>query len=160
MNVTATAHVVADVNVLVNNGRMRILFMCVANSARSQLAEGLARSVFGQSAKIESAGSKPAKVNPLAIEALREVGIDISKNYSKSVDDIDPEFVAKLDYVITLCAEEVCPIIITKAKKLHWPHPDPAGQTHLSHEEQLQRFRDVRDQIKEKLVTLKKELKI
>lgn len=139
---------------------MKILFMCVANSARSQLAEGLAKKIFGDKAEIESAGSQPSKVNPLAQEALVEIGIDISTHSSKSVDDLDPRFVTNLDYVITLCTEEVCPVIITKAKKLHWPHPDPAGRTELSHEEQLQFFRNTRDALQEKLLQFKKELKI
>lgn len=136
---------------------MKILFMCVANSARSQLAEGLAKAVFGTSAEIESAGSKPSRVNPLAIEVMREIGIDLSDHRSKSVDDLDPDFVAKLDYVVTLCAEEVCPTLVSKAKKIHWPHPDPAGNDELSRDDQLNRFREVREQIRAKLVTLKKE---
>lgn len=130
---------------------MKILFMCVANSARSQLAEGLAKSIFGSKAQIESAGSQPFTVNPLAIEALGEIGIDISKRQSKSVDDLPKDFVANLDYVITLCAEEVCPVVILKAKKLHWPHPDPAGGG-------LDGFRKTRDQIREKLLAFKQEL--
>ncbi len=134
---------------------MKILFMCVANSARSQLAEGLAKSIFGSEAEIESAGSKPTRVNPLAIEALKELEIDISKNTSKTVDDLSKAFVDHLDYVITLCAEEVCPVIISKAEKLYWPHPDPAGKTG-THEEQLKHFRETRDAIKSKLLDFKK----
>jgi len=130
---------------------MKILFMCVANSARSQVAEGLARSIFGPDVEIESAGSKPSYVNPFAVRALKEIGIDISHHRSKSVNDLSPEFVAGIDYVITLCAEEVCPVIISKAKKLHWPHSDPAGKGG-SDEEQLQRFREARDSIQAKLV--------
>lgn len=129
---------------------MNILFMCVANSARSQLAEGLARALFGKSARVESAGSKPATVNPLAIEAMGEVGIDLSTHRSKSVDDLDPAFVAGLDFVITLCAEEVCPVVISKARKLHWPLPDPAGGG-------IEGFRETRDAIKAKLEAFKRE---
>lgn len=132
---------------------MKILFMCVANSARSQLAEGLAKSILGPNVQIESAGSQPSKVNPLAIEALKEVGIDISKHYSKSADDLSPRFLVDLDYVITLCAEEVCPVLVSKAKKLHWPHPDPAGGD-------IERFREVREMIRAKLIALKQELKL
>lgn len=128
----------------------KILFMCVANSARSQLAHGLAKDIFKYIAEIESAGSKPAKVNPLAIEAMEEIGLDISSHYSKSVDDLKPEFVQGLDYVITLCAEEVCPMIISKAKKLHWPMPDPAGQG-------IEAFRTTREAIKAKLIAFKSE---
>jgi arsenate reductase len=137
---------------------MKILFMCVANSARSQLAEGLAKNLFGPTFEIQSAGSQPSKLNPLAVEVMKELDIDISKQYSKSFDEISPKFVVSIDYVITLCAEEVCPVISTKAKKLHWPFPDPAGHESLSHEEQLARFRSARDAIKNKLAAFKVEL--
>lgn len=139
--------------------RMKILFMCVANSARSQIAEGLAKKVFGSSAEIESAGSQPTKVNPLAIEALQEIGIDISKNYSKTTDNLTPRFLVSLDYIITLCAEEVCPVLTSKAKKLHWPLPDPAGKNDLTQEEQLKIFRSTRDQLLAKIEAFKKEIK-
>lgn len=134
-----------------------ILFMCVANSARSQLAEGLARQRFGTKARIASAGSHPSKLNPFAVQVLREIGIDISSQYSKSTDDLSPEFLANLDYVITLCAEEVCPILVSKAKKLHWPFPDPAGNGG-THEDQLQCFRITRDAIAKKLEGFRTDL--
>ena len=134
---------------------MYILFMCVANSARSQLAEGLARQIFGEAVVVESAGSKPSRVNPLAIAAMKEIGVDISSHQSKSVGDLSPEFVAGLDYVITLCAEEVCPVILSKATKLHWPMPDPAGS-----QEDLARFRSTCEAIREKLQSFKLELKL
>src|SRR5688572_23292733 len=129
---------------------MKILFMCVANSARSQLAEGLARREFPD-AEIQSAGSNPGKLNPFAVQAMNEIGIDISGHYSKSVDELDSGFVDNLDYVITLCAEEVCPTIITKAKRLHWPFPDPATKERLSDAELIAMFRDARDAIAQKL---------
>lgn len=132
---------------------MNILFMCVANSARSQLAEGLARQVFGPAVVVESAGSRPSRVNPLAIASMREVGVDLSAHRSKSVGDLSPDFLAGLDYVITLCAEEVCPVILSKATKLHWPMPDPAGP-----HESLETFRKTRIAIQEKLQALKEEL--
>lgn len=131
--------------------------MCVANSARSQLAEGLARAEFSD-AEIESAGSHPGKLNPYAVTVMKEVGIDISKHYSKSVDDLSPKFLAGLDYVITLCAEEVCPMLVSKAKKLHWPHPDPACKDPLPEPEMLKRFRSARDAILSRLRAFKKEL--
>lgn len=107
---------------------VHILFLCVANSARSQLAEGLAKSIFGDLAVIESAGSEPSgKVQPWAIETLKLDGIDISKNWSKSTDQLSQEFLNNLNYVITLCAEEVCPTLPSRATRLHWPIPDPAG---------------------------------
>ena len=134
---------------------MNILFMCVANSARSQLAEGLARQIF-PSAQIQSAGSHPGKLNPFAVQVMNEIGIDISKHYSKSVDELPPKFLADLNYVITLCAEEVCPVLISKAKKLHWPHPDPASKEPLSDEVLLGRFRESRDAIQARLLEFKK----
>ncbi|HRK02703.1 MAG TPA: arsenate reductase ArsC [Oligoflexia bacterium] len=136
---------------------MKILFMCVANSARSQLAEGLARKLFPD-AEIQSAGSQPGKLNPYAVAVMNELGIDISSHYSKSLDDLSTEFIQNLDYVITLCAEEVCPTLVSKAKKIHWPHPDPASKTELPESEALQRFRVARDAIQQKLKTFKSEL--
>ena len=128
----------------------KILFLCVANSARSQMAEGLARKYFGDKALVQSAGSRPSRVNPLAIRALAEIGIDISRHRSKSVDEIDP---SSVDTVITLCAEEVCPVYLGRAERLHWPLPDPAGPNGTE-DEQLQKFRDVRDEIDRRLKTL------
>jgi arsenate reductase len=136
---------------------VKILFMCVANSARSQLAEGLARKAFPD-AEIQSAGSQPGKLNPFAVAVMKEVGIDISRHYSKSPDDLSPGFLATLDYVITLCAEEVCPVLISKAKKLHWPLPDPAAKEPIAEDEALKRFRVARDSISEKLKQFKAEL--
>ncbi len=136
---------------------MKILFMCVANSARSQLAEGLARKVFPD-AEIQSAGSHPGKLNPHAVAVMNEIGVDISKHYSKSIDNLTPKFIVGLDYVITLCAEEVCPTMVSRAKKLHWPHPDPATKESLPEEESLRRFREARDAIQRKLEEFKKEL--
>ena len=136
---------------------MKILFMCVANSARSQLAEGLARHEF-PTAEIESAGSAPGVLNPHAVAVMKEVGIDISKHYSKSVDDLDQKFIATLDYVITLCAEEVCPVLLSRAVKLHWPHPDPATRDPLPEAEVLDRFRIARDAILVKIKQFKNEI--
>ena len=135
---------------------MNILFMCVANSARSQLAEGLAKKIFGDKIWIESAGSEPKMVNPWAKKVLEEANIDISSGYSKSYDQLSPAFIAELDYIITLCAEEVCPVIASKtAKKLHWPFPDPASKDPLSDDEMLKRFRAARDAISKKLQEFK-----
>lgn len=133
---------------------MNILFLCVANSARSQMAEGLARHLFGSKAKIQSAGSMPSMVHPVSIMALNEVGIDISKQWSKSVQDID---LSGLDLVITLCQEEVCPILPIKTKKLHWPTPDPASKG-FTEEALLEGFREARESIKKRLEALGKEL--
>jgi arsenate reductase (thioredoxin) len=127
-----------------------ILFLCVANSARSQMAEGIARSLAAKGVKISSAGSKPSKVNPLAIRALDEIGIDIRSHRSKIVDEIDP---ADVDAVITLCAEEVCPVFLGKAHRLHWGLPDPAGAG-ANEQEQLQAFRNVRDELRRRLAAV------
>ncbi|PKQ05837.1 MAG: low molecular weight phosphatase family protein [Alphaproteobacteria bacterium HGW-Alphaproteobacteria-11] len=126
-----------------------ILFMCVANSARSQMAEGLARDMLGAGATVLSAGSAPATVNPYAIEAMAELGIDISGHRSKSVDEIDP---AAIDLVVTLCAEEVCPVLPGRVRRLHWPIADPASKgATLPAEEMRARFRTARDEIAARL---------
>ena len=133
-----------------------LLFLCVANSARSQMAEGLARSMFGEHAVVASAGSKPSRVNPYAIEVMKELGIDLGSHHSKSVDEIDP---ANVDTVITLCAEEVCPVFLGKARRLHWPIPDPASDDPaLNREQMLARFRTARDTIRGKLAAFEPEL--
>ena len=109
---------------------MNILFLCVANSARSQIAEGLAKTMLGSKHNIQSAGSIPSgKVHPGAIEALDNIGIDISHHKSKAIDDLEYEFIENLDFVITLCAEEVCPVIPSNAVSLHWLNEDPANDS-------------------------------
>ncbi len=128
----------------------RILFMCVANSARSQMAEGLARNLLSN-VEVMSAGSRPSKVNPYAIEALAEQWIDISGHRSKSVDEINPN---QVDLVITLCAEEVCPVFPGRVRRLHWPIPDPASSDlSITPEEMRVRFRTARDQIRERILS-------
>jgi len=127
-----------------------LLFLCVANSARSQMAEGVARSLAPAGVTISSAGSKPTKVNPLAIEALDEIGIDIRGHFSKSVDTIPPDGV---EVVITLCAEEECPVFLGKARRIHWGLPDPGGAG-LGEEERLQSFRLVRDELERRLAVV------
>ncbi|TAK16979.1 MAG: arsenate reductase ArsC [Acidobacteria bacterium] len=128
---------------------MKLLFLCVANSARSQMAEGLARAMFGDRAEVASAGSAPARVNPFAIAAMAEIGIDISNHRSKSVDDVRA---GDFDMVITLCADEVCPVVPGRVKRLHWPMPDPAA---APPDQAPARFREVRDAIQSKLELLK-----
>src|SRR5215510_7747398 len=123
-----------------------ILFLCVANSARSQMAEGLARKIFGDRVPVQSAGSEPSQVNPHAIEVMRELGVDLAIHRSKSVQTIDP---ATVDTVITLCAEEVCPVFLGSARRLHWPIPDPASKDpSIPPDEMLARFRTARDTIR------------
>lgn len=129
-----------------------LLFLCVANSARSQMAEGLARHLLPVAARVQSAGSVPTRVNPLAIEAMQELGLSLADHRSKIVDEIDP---ATVSIVITLCAEEVCPLFLGEAERLHWPLPDPDRKAEpLTHEERLHHFRVARDEIASRLVAL------
>jgi arsenate reductase (thioredoxin) len=124
-----------------------LLFLCVANSARSQMAEGIARALAGDRLRVMSAGSTPSRVNPLAVRAMAEIGIDLAGHRSKSVAEIDPESV---DTVITLCAEEVCPVFLGSARRLHWGLPDPAGHDEPE-ESSLERFRAVRDELRARI---------
>ncbi len=126
-----------------------VLFLCVANSARSQMAEGLARRRLGDGARVRSAGSKPTRVNPWAIRAMAELGIDISSHRSESVQDVDR---GSVDLVITLCAEEVCPVFLAEARRLHWPIEDPdRADEALTDEQRLAHFRVARDEIARRL---------
>jgi arsenate reductase (thioredoxin) len=129
--------------------RPSLLFLCVANSARSQIAEGLARQRFGDRVTVQSAGSRPSRVNPYAIDVMQEVGIDLASHTSKSVATIDP---AGVDVVITLCAEEVCPVFLGKVRRIHWPIPDPASDDpSLTRDALLSRFRTARETLRGKL---------
>ena len=110
---------------------MNILFLCVANSARSQIAEGLAKAMLGSNHNIQSAGSIPSgKVHLHAIATMKDIGIDLSDHYSKSTDDLDDNFLKNLDYAITLCAEEVCPVLPDSVNSLHWMNEDPANENY------------------------------
>ncbi len=110
---------------------MNILFLCVGNSARSQIAEGLAKEMLGSSHNIQSAGSNPTgNIHPSAICTMKEIGIDISHQRSKSIDNLDTNFLDNLDFVVTLCAEEICPVLPSKARKLHWLNVDPANKNY------------------------------
>ena len=101
-----------------------MLFLCVANSARSQIAEGIARSLAPEGLAVHSAGSAPGRINPLAVQALEEAGIDASGQHSKGIDAIQ---LSSIDLVVTLCADEVCPVLPGDVRRLHWPLPDPEG---------------------------------
>ena len=127
-----------------------ILFLCVANSARSQMAEGIARSLAPQGVTVSSAGSAPAPVRPQAIRVLNEIGIDISGHRSKGLESIDA---GSVDAVITLCAEEVCPVFLGKAHRVHWGLPDPA-RVIGTEETLLDAFRSVRDELRRRLEVL------
>lgn len=128
----------------------RVLILCTGNSARSQMAEGLLRhlSVEG-SFEVFSAGTEPSRVNPLAIEAMREKGIDISGQRSKSVDEFRGQ---EFDYVITVCdrAAENCPAFPGRTERIHWSFDDPAA-AEGERDERLALFRRVRDEIEGRL---------
>jgi arsenate reductase len=126
---------------------MNILFLCVGNSGRSQIAEGLAKDMLPKSYDIRSAGSNPAKnVHIDAILAMNEIGIDISNQKTKSIESLDVEFVNKLDHVITLCAEEVCPIVPKSTNTLHWPNEDPDNDSYTKTQSE-NAFRKTRENI-------------
>lgn len=132
--------------------KKRVLFVCVHNSARSQMAEAYLNHLAGDKFIAESAGIEPGVLNPYVVEVMKEDGIDISNNKTKSVFDYYKQ--GKLySYVITVCdkeAAEKCPIFPGNAKKLHWSFPDPskfAGEK----QEILKQIREVRDEIKEKI---------
>jgi arsenate reductase len=112
------------------------------------MAEGLARRLFGDRAVIQSAGSSPAFVHRRAIAALAEIGIDISSHKSKAVTTID---LSTVDLVITLCADEVCPVVPARIEKLHWPLTDPAFAPIAK---ELESFRATRDEIQRRLIEL------
>ena len=132
--------------------------MCTTNSCRSQMAEGILKAIGGDESEVYSAGAKPSSVHPLAIKVMAEVGIDISKQRSKSVEEFAGQ---QFDYVITLCgdyAEDVCPAFIGPAKeRLHWNFVDPA-EAEGSEEEVLVIFRKVKDEIKTKIEEFVKQL--
>ncbi len=123
-----------------------VLILCTANSARSQMAEGLLRQIAGDRLDVFSAGAEPSSVRPEAIQALAEIGIDISGHRSKSVG----EFTARsFDYVITVCdnARDRCPVFPGPAERIHWSIPDPAAVPGPS-EARLDAFRSARDQLR------------
>jgi arsenate reductase len=129
-----------------------VLFICVHNSARSQMAEAFLNEICGVQFEAHSAGLELGKLNPLAIETMREIGIDISKNQTQSVFDVfkTGELFA---YVITVCDEssaQRCPIFAGVTKRLHWSFPDPAALTGTG-EDRLTGTRKIRDQIRARL---------
>jgi len=132
-------------------GKTRVLFLCTANSARSQIAEALLRQMGGELFEVFSAGAEPTRVNPYAIQAMQETGVEMDGHTSKSMDAFAGQ---QFDYVITLCsdAEERCPFFPGAARRLHWPFDDPAD-TQGSPAERLGEFRRVRDQISERLIS-------
>ncbi len=129
--------------------KKRVLILCTGNSARSQMAEGLLRHDGGGRFEVESAGTHPSSVRPEAVEAMREIGVDISAHRSKSVDEFEGQ---DFDYVITVCdnAKENCPVFPSKTERLHWSFDDPAAAAG-NDEERLAVFRRVRDEIRSRL---------
>lgn len=129
-----------------------VLFLCVSNSARSQMAEGLARQILGDGVRVQSAGSHPSQVSPCAVAAMADIGIDISAQRSKSIDEVD---LSKVDLVVTLCAEEVCPVLSGTVRRLHWPIADPGLiDSTAPRPEQLRQFAAARDQIRTRIEIL------
>ncbi len=129
--------------------KVKVLFLCTGNSARSQMAEGYLRHAAGDRFDALSAGIEPKGLNPLAVEAMQEIGIDISRQRSKDVVSLLGQHIP---YVVTVCdnARERCPIFPRTYKFLHWSFEDPAG-VQGSHEEKLAVFRRVRDEIAQRI---------
>lgn len=129
--------------------KQRVLFVCTHNSARSQMAEGFLRSMAGDRFEVASAGTEATCVHPLAIRAMAEYGIDISRQTSKVFDGLMQQ---PWDYLITVCddANERCPFVTGVLKRLHWPLEDPSRSAGTE-EERLTVFRRVRDQIEARL---------
>jgi arsenate reductase (thioredoxin) len=129
--------------------RQGVLFICTHNSARSQMAEGLLRHLAGDRFEVESAGTEETHVRPLAIEAMKEIGIDISGQTSKTIGALGER---QFDWAITVCdsAKEACPIFPGGTRRLHWSFDDPSAATG-SDEERLAVFRRVRDEIRAKI---------
>lgn len=133
-----------------------VYFLCTGNSARSQMAEGLARRRLGGSHRIASAGVAPTSLSPLAVAALAEVGIDISGHAAKP---IDPDLLAGAALVVTLCgdAEESCPVTPPQVRRLHWDLPDPA-RAQGTEAERMAAFRRVRDELARRIDGLAADL--
>jgi len=127
--------------------KKKVLFLCTHNACRSQMAEGLLKNLAGGKFEAYSAGVDPTSVHPLARKVMEEIGIDISGQQSKSVDELlDKEF----DYVITVCdnARQTCPFFLGNVERLHWNLEDPA-EVKGTEEKRLQEFRMVRNQLKD-----------
>lgn len=131
--------------------KKRVLFLCTHNSARSQMAEGLLRAMAGERFEVESAGTEQTRVQPLAIEAMREAGIDISSHTSKTLEAFAGQH---FDFVITVCdrANESCPLFPGPSTRLHWSFEDPTAARGTD-EERLNAFRVVRNAIRARIET-------
>jgi arsenate reductase len=132
--------------------KKRVLFICIHNSARSQMAEAFLNNICLGDFEAMSAGLEPGKLNPIVVEAMREIGIDISGNKTKAVFDIFKSGLL-INYAITVCDEtsaERCPVFPGITKRLHWSFPDPSA-IQGTHEEKLIRTREIRDSIKARI---------
>lgn len=140
----------ADRPATVHQPPRRILFLCIHNSSRSQIAEGFARSVAPDGVVVWSAGTEPRGVNPFAIQVMDEIGIDIRTQESKPLDQVPWR---EADVVVTLCGEgaEACPVVAGDVRRLHWPLPDPAAAPEA---EKLEAFRSARDEIRWRVAAL------
>ncbi len=127
----------------------RVLILCTGNSARSQMAEGLLRNMAGDRIEVASAGVAPTQVRPEAIEAMKEIGIDISNHRSKSVDELITQ---AFDYVITVCdnANQHCPMFPGACRRIHWSIEDPAAVAG-DDKTRFEAFREARDELRERL---------
>jgi len=132
--------------------RKNVLFICIHNSARSQMAEAFLNNVCGEQFEAHSAGLEPGKLNPIVVEAMHEIGIDISRNQTKAVFDMYKSG-KSFAYVITVCDEtsaERCPVFPGVTTRLHWSFPDPSA-LQGTHDEKLARTREIRDTIEAKI---------
>jgi arsenate reductase len=136
----------------------KLMFLCTANSCRSQMAEGFAKELGKGLIEVHSAGLFAAGVHRRAIAVMKEIGIDISTQKSK---DIDGALLKKMDIIVTLCgnAEDSCPLTPPHIRRIHWPIEDPVG-TIGTEEEIMNEFRRARDEIKEKVKKLIEEISV
>jgi len=140
------------------SSKKRILFVCTANSCRSQIAEGIANHLYSDTIEARSGGSRPSSVHPLAIQVMAEIGVDISHQRNKSVAEFVDE---RFDYVISLCGDHsqgTCPVFAGETHtSLNWSLPDPA-EANGTHEERLRVFREVRDHIRTRIEAFVREM--
>ncbi len=128
----------------------KCLFLCTHNASRSQMAEGFARAIAPQQVEIWSAGTEPSRVHPLAIEVMREVGIELGSHRSKTIDEVPWQ---EMDTVVTLCgdADEKCPTLGAAVRRVHWPLPDPSIAPEAG---RLDAFREAREEIHWRVASL------
>ena len=135
----------------------KVMFLCTGNSCRSQMAEGFAKELGKGLIEAHSAGLSPQGVNPRAVAVMKEIGIDISKQTSKPIDD---ELLGKMDVIVTLCdnAAEACPWTPPEIRRIHWPFKDPAN-AEGTEDEIMSEFRNTRDEIEQRVTALIEEVR-